>query len=70
MENYRQLEVCAVCESANCREVMHYSPSYNDESHTVCEDCSAIEQGYKTLYECQFCGIISNKKENCHCHGN
>lgn len=43
------IEVCAECESKNIKE--HFA---GDEGWTICEDCNAIEQGYKEV-KCKEC---------------
>lgn len=64
-EDYLEMEVCASCKSAECEDIRS-----GDEINTMCKNCGAIEQGYITIYQCQFCGVVCDQKENCHCYGN
>lgn len=63
MSQFLEVRICKWC---NGFVHEHHS---GDEGWSICEDCSAVEAGDTTKYECQDCLAIC-EDEKCDCNEN
>jgi hypothetical protein len=64
------MKTSIITEVSVCRECHgHAEEKFSgDEGWTICNDCGAIECGYKTMYECQDClQLYTEEVTTCDC---